>query len=365
MKKQILVITGTRPNFIKVTQFKKVAENYPNLEVKILHTGQHFDKQMAEVFFSQFGMQPDYFLNINPGSALQQMAEIIMGLDNHFKEYGKPDLMLVPGDVNSTQAAALVANKLDIKLGHIESGLRSDDRKMPEEINRIVTDELSDYFFVTEPSGLENLKAEARKGEILYVGNTMIDTLVAFKSQIDENKILNTLSVEPNAYYLVTLHRPSNVDTKEGLSKILEILEKLTAKCKVVFPVHPRTQKNIEQLGLKEAFDQLKNIIFIGPQGYFEFQALVGGAKAVITDSGGIQEETTFRQIPCLTLRENTERPVTITEGTNTLVGTNQEKLFELIDDIEQGKYKKGVVPKFWDGKATERIFESLNKILK
>lgn len=358
--KKILIITGTRPNFIKVTQFKKVAQQYPHYQVEIVHTGQHFDKSMAEIFFAQFNMQPDYFLNIKPGSAIEQMAEIILSLHKHVTEHGKPDLMLVPGDVNSTQAAALVASKLGIPLGHIESGLRSFDRAMPEEINRIVTDELTDLFFVTEPSGIENLTKENRTGKICYVGNTMIDTLVAFNTQIEQSTILNELDVQPQAYFLVTLHRPSNVDVEQGLRKVLQLLQKLTERNKVVFPVHPRTTKNIAALGLESEFKALKNVIFTEPQGYFQFQKLIANAKAVITDSGGIQEETTFRQIPCLTLRENTERPVTLTHGTNTLTGLQADVIFPLINQIEQGTYKKGSIPKHWDGKATERIFQCI-----
>lgn len=359
--KKILIIIGTRPNFIKVTQFKKVAENYPNIEIKIAHTGQHYDYKMSQVFFEQFGLQPDYFLEIGSGSPNTQIAEIMLRLEKLITNDFAPDLMIVPGDVNSTLAASLTANKMNIKLAHLESGLRSFDRTMPEEINRILTDEITDYFFITEESGVTNLTSENKKGEQFFVGNTMIDTMVAFENEIDQAKTTEKYELEKGEFALITIHRPSNVDTKEKLQIVLDVLKHLTAKRTTVFPIHPRTQKRFEQFNLLDELNNLSNLIQTGPLSYFDFQHLIKHCKFVLTDSGGIQEETTFRQVPCLTLRDNTERPVTIDEGTNILISFQEAKAE--IDKIEAGDLKNGKIPKYWDGKATERIIEIINSL--
>ncbi|MBL4703091.1 MAG: UDP-N-acetylglucosamine 2-epimerase (non-hydrolyzing) [Flavobacteriales bacterium] len=362
--KRVLIIVGTRPNFIKVTQFKRVAKTYPDIEVKIVHTGQHYDKNMAEVFFNQFGLEPDYFLNIGSDSANTQMANIMLGLEKLILEEFRPDLLIVPGDVNSTFAAALTANKMGIKIAHLESGLRSNDREMPEEVNRILTDEISDYYFVTEESGVKNLKDELKCGEIHFVGNTMIDTLVAFESEINATSILDENKLEPQKYVLMTIHRPGNVDTKEGVETLYKLIDGLSEKYKIIFPIHPRTTKRIEEYGLTAKFDGLENLISTEPLGYFEFQKLIKHAAFVLTDSGGIQEESTFRQVPCLTLRSNTERPSTVDIGSNTLVNFNLEELTERIEQIENGSYKTSAIPPFWDGKTTERILEVISETL-
>jgi len=358
--KKILIIVGTRPNFIKVTQFKKVAKNYPDIEVKIAHTGQHYDYKMSQVFFEQFGLQPDYFLEIGAGSPNTQMAEIMLRLEKLITEKFKPDLMIVPGDVNSTFAAALTANKMGIKLAHLESGLRSLDRLMPEEINRILTDEISDYYFITEESGTKHLTNEKKHGKQFFVGNTMIDTMLAFENKIDNAEILNKYNLKENDFALVTIHRPSNVDTKEKLSLILDLLEYLNKIRKTVFPVHPRTLSRFKNFGLSERLSKLENIIQTEPLSYFDFQQLVKNCKFVFTDSGGIQEETTFRRKPCLTLRDNTERPITVDIGTNIMITFEQAK--SEIDKIEREVLKKGKIPPLWDGKATERIMEIISK---
>ncbi|MEA2041998.1 MAG: UDP-N-acetylglucosamine 2-epimerase (non-hydrolyzing) [Bacteroidota bacterium] len=359
--KKIIVIIGTRPNFIKVTQFKKVAKQYPDIEIKIAHTGQHYDYKMSQVFFEQFGLQPDYFLEIGAGSPNTQMAEIMLRLEKLITEEFKPDLMIVPGDVNSTLAAALTANKTDIKLAHLESGLRSFDRAMPEEINRILTDEISDYYFITEKSGTKHLTAEKKQGKQYFVGNTMIDTMVAFEDSIDKAKISSKYNLKENDFVLVTIHRPSNVDTKEKLILILELLEHLNKIRTAVFPVHPRTLQRFKDFGLEERLSDLKNIIQTAPLSYFDFQQLIKNCKFVLTDSGGIQEETTFRQKPCLTLRNNTERPITVDLGTNIMITFAQAK--SEIGKIEAGTFKKGEIPPLWDGKATERIMEIISKL--
>ncbi len=362
--KKILILVGTRPNFIKVTQFKRVVEQFENIDCKIAHTGQHYDKNMADVFFEQFGLHPDYFLDISPSSPATQMGEIMMRLEALIKEQFLADILIVPGDVNSTLAGALVANKMNIPLAHLESGLRSRDRSMPEEINRILTDEITDHFFITEQSGLDNIKKESLHGNSVFVGNTMIDTLVAFEPEIDESDVLDRLAVEPEKYILMTIHRPGNVDSEEGLKNLIHLIKSLNSRYKIVFPIHPRTIARIDTYGLDTEFKNLENLITSGPMGYFEFQKLVKHSKLVLTDSGGIQEETSFRQVPCLTLRPNTERPITCSIGTNTLVPFDVKLIETYIEQIENGTYKKGEIPPLWDGKATERIVEYIAQIL-
>lgn len=362
--KRILIVVGTRPNFIKVTQFKKVAEQYSGLEIKIVHTGQHYEQNLSDVFFSQFGLQPDFFLNVVPASPNPQMAEIMISLERVIHDY-RPDLVMVPGDVNSTLAAAITANKCNVKLAHIESGLRSYDRSMPEEFNRMATDVFSDYLFITEQSGVDNLRKEGRSDEgMFFVGNTMIDSLVAFDSIIQQSDVLTRMGTESKNFILMTMHRPSNVDTKEGLDKLLELVKILSTKHKIIFPAHPRTMKNMEANNLLGNFRFLKNIVFTEPMDYFSFQKLVSESLCIITDSGGVQEESTFRQVPCLTLRPNTERPVTIDIGTNELVPFDSKTIFGKLYDIENGKFKKGTIPPLWDGKATERILKIINSLL-
>jgi UDP-N-acetylglucosamine 2-epimerase (non-hydrolysing) len=364
--KKILVVIGTRPNFIKVTQFKKIASQYKNIELKIVHTGQHFDEKMADVFFTQFNLTPDFYLNITTtASANTQIAEIMIKLEKLIKDEFTPDLMMVVGDVNSTVAAALTANKLNIRIAHVESGLRSYDKTMPEEHNRVITDNITNYFLVTEQSGWDNLINDGiNKEDVFFVGNTMIDTMVAFNANIEQSPILNSLGLEIKKYVLITMHRPATVDTKEGLQKLLDLILHISKSYKIVFPVHPRTLKNIENFDLKAQFEQISELIFTQPLDYFAFQKLIKYSKFILTDSGGIQEESTFLQVPCLTLRPNTERPVTCSEGTNTLIPFDLEIIKNYLQQIEDGSYKKGTIPKFWDGKATERIFENLTKII-
>lgn len=359
--KKILVVVGTRPNFIKVTQFKKVVSKYHSqFELKIVHTGQHYDEKMANVFFEQFELIPDYFLNIGQGTPISQMAAIMIGLEELLFHTFQADLMIVPGDVNSTLASALVANKMGIQLAHLESGLRSFDNTMPEEWNRLLTDELANYYFVTEKSGLDHLKYENKKGEIFHVGNTMIDTMISFENQIQSSLIRSELNLEVDKFILMTIHRPSNVDSKKGLLKLLDLLKYLDRKLKVVFPIHPRTAQRIIDYELADEFDNLQSLIRTEPMSYFDFQKLVADCKCVLTDSGGIQEETTFRQKPCLTLRENTERPITIELGTNTLVPFEIEAIKEHLEAIFRGSYKPGEIPPLWDGMATKRIIDIL-----
>lgn len=362
--KKILIVVGTRPNFIKVTRFVRVAkENYKNIEIKIAHTGQHSDENMAGVFFQQFNLQPDFFLEIKSKSPVGQIGEIMLALENIILKTYTPDLIITPGDVNSTLAVAITANKLNIKLAHLESGLRSFDRSMPEEINRIIADELADYYFVTERSGVENLKAEGKKGQIYFVGNTMIDTLVDQEENIGNSDIESRLNInEP--YILSTFHRPATVDNYNGLKKLVELFESLTRKFKIVFPVHPRTRNRLIEFGLDERIVRMRNLLMIEPLGYVEFQKLVKDCTLVITDSGGIQEETTYRQVPCLTVRDSTERPITVEVGSNQLTPFDNKTIIEHIDSIIAGRFKKGEIPELWDGRSTERILKICSEIL-
>lgn len=362
---KIYILVGTRPNFIKVTQFKKLAAQlFPSLSISIIHTGQHYDEKMADVFFRQFNLIPDYYLNISSASANKQIADIMIKLEGLVDKIGMPDVFLVPGDVNSTMAGAVFANKFNIKLGHIEAGLRSFDRSMPEEFNRIVTDELCDMYFVTEPSGIQHLRNEKKDvSAIHYVGNTMIDTMVAFEDQIEASAILKNLVLEEGQFVLMTMHRPATVDNKYELQKLLQLTEYLTGRYKIVFPIHPRTKKNAKEFGLYDRLANNKRLICTGPLDYFAFQKLIKTCAFIITDSGGIQEESTFRQKPCLTLRPNTERPVTVDEGTNTLLNFDIDMVKKYILEIENGQYKKGKIPALWDGKATERILSVLSAL--
>lgn len=351
---KILTCVGTRPNFIKVTRLRSSFAAKGIHDFKLLHTGQHFDKNMSQIFFDDLKLQePDYYLHASGKSQVELIADIMVKAEKVMLEY-QADWVLTPGDVNSTLACAIVANRLGFKLAHIESGLRSFDNTMPEEINRLMVDSISDLLLVSENSGLENLQQEGKDAKkIVHVGNTMIDSLVKFTEQIDGMKTLETLGISAKKYGLITLHRPSNVDSKERLDKIMTLLNKIAVDIPLLFPIHPRTRKKIDLSKLHD------NIKVCDPMGYLDFLKVVKNAKFVFTDSGGIQEETTFLQIPCLTLRPNTERPSTIIEGTNELV--------DLRDDIEgkvlqilRGDWKKGQIPKYWDGKASERIVAAI-----
>lgn len=366
MSKRIVIIVGTRPNFIKITQFEKEFAKYKGeFDYKLVHTGQHYDKNMSALFFEQLQLKkPDVTLNIKGKSPSDQIGTIIIQLSELFLEW-QPDLAIVVGDVNSTLAASIAAKKSGIRIAHLESGLRSFDQEMPEEINRLLTDTITDDFFITEQSGLDNLSKELpHKAGLHFVGNTMIDTLIAFDKAIQADTILEELKVTKNSYALMTMHRPRNVDTKKSLLKIIELINKITKNSQLVFPIHPRTKKSLEKHGL---FSQVENnaaVILTKPLGYLAFQKLIAASKYVITDSGGIQEETTYRRVPCLTLRPNTERPSTITLGSNELVPFDPIIIGEKIQSIHEGTYKKGQIPPLWDGQATKRIVAAIAEIL-
>ncbi|GAB6163794.1 UDP-N-acetylglucosamine 2-epimerase (non-hydrolyzing) [Desulfothermus naphthae] len=328
----------------------------------IIHTGQHYDYEMSESFFKDLEIpQPDYYLGAGSGTHAEQTAKIMV-------EYEKicvqdmPDLCMVVGDVNSTLACSIVAKKLGIKVAHVEAGLRSRDMSMPEEINRIVTDSISDLFFVTEKSAIENLLKEGKpEKNIFFVGHVMIDNLFYQLNKLEERQIkpyFIQLKQRLNKYTFLTLHRPSNVDKKDKLAKILDVLSRLHVP--IIFPIHPRTKKRLEEFDLKLP----ENIISFQPLSFSDSLFLWKDALCVLTDSGGLQEETTALGIPCLTLRENTERPITVEIGSNTIIGEYLEKLPRLVKDIEEGRYKKGKIPDKWDGKASKRIIEVLAKFL-
>jgi UDP-N-acetylglucosamine 2-epimerase (non-hydrolysing) len=365
MNNRILIVVGTRPNFIKITRFKQVNEAMGSpFEIRIVHTGQHYDDKMADVFFRQFNLEPDFYLNIPQVSANAQMAEIMLRLEKVLEDFN-PALVMAVGDVNSTFAAAFTAYKTGRKVAHIESGLRSFDRSMPEEINRLLTDEITDYYFVTEQSGLDNLKREGRsEQDIFFVGNTMIDTLVGFEEKIQQSEVLNQLQLKEGQFVLMTMHRPATVDSKEGLEKLLSTINYITERDHLVFPIHPRTLSRISQFGLLDQFESNSKLHLTEPLDYFAFQKLTSACHYVVTDSGGIQEETTFRQKPCLTLRPNTERPSTVTIGTNELLPFDIETVRNKISSIINGTYKKGGIPPYWDGKSTERILEHCRQLL-
>ena len=358
---KLLISVGTRPNFIKITRFKAVSRAL-GIKVEIVHTGQHYDQNMANIFFDQFNLRPDYFIQLKETSPAGQIGEMVVELSK-LAHTSKPDVLSTPGDVNSTLAAGIAANKLGIPLAHLESGLRSNDRSMPEEINRILTDEISDYYFVTEQSGIDNLKAEGKHGQLHFVGNTMIDTIVGFNQEIENSSILSDIELKAKEFVLVTIHRPSNVDSNEGLDKLFRLFQYLSKKNKIVFPIHPRTVSKMIEYGLYDQFKAIPNLRLLDPLGYFEFQKLIKYSKLILTDSGGIQEESTFRRVPCLTLRENTERPSTIEQGTNVLIPFDVDEIKHYVDEIENGMFKKGIIPKYWDGKATNRILAIISKI--
>ncbi|HRH70958.1 MAG: UDP-N-acetylglucosamine 2-epimerase (non-hydrolyzing) [Flavobacteriales bacterium] len=361
--KKLMVVVGTRPNFIKVTRIKQVAKERGGWSVQLVHTGQHFDDRMSTVFFDQFGLVPDHWLEIPPGSPNSQMAHIMLGLEQRIAK-DRPHLMMVVGDVNSTLAAALTANKMGIRLVHLESGLRSRDMGMPEEINRILTDRITDAFLVTEQSGIDNLIAEGVEADrIHFTGNTMIDALVAFDDRIQASSVLGELGLGNGGHVLMTIHRPATVDDRDGLKRLVDLVATVAADHPVVFPVHPRTMGNLERFGLYDTLVNIKGVHLSGPMDYFSFQKLVATCAFVITDSGGIQEETTFRRIPCLTVRPNTERPVTVTEGTNELITFDLDALRAAIERIHGGRFKQGRIPHLWDGHSTERVFDALDRI--
>jgi UDP-N-acetylglucosamine 2-epimerase (non-hydrolysing) len=366
---KIINVVGARPNFMKIAPLMAEYRKRGGIQPLLVHTGQHYDEKMSDLFFRDLGIpRPDVNLEVGSASHAVQTAEIMKGFEPVVLEH-KPDAVLVVGDVNSTIACGLVAVKLGIKLIHVEAGLRSFDRGMPEEINRVLTDAISDLLFCTESAGVDNLRAEGVAPEKIHmVGHVMIDTLLHHLQRAQQSTIVDDLRrqgiLNGNPFAVVTLHRPSNVDDPVIFSRILDALEVIQKDMSVLFPVHPRTRKNLANLGLQARIDRLTNIHLLDPVGYLDFLRLQATAKVVLTDSGGIQEETTILKVPCLTLRENTERPVTVTIGSNQIVGTDTQKIITAYKDAISGRWRKPQIPPMWDGHAAERIVDILERVL-
>lgn len=361
---KIVNVVGARPNFVKIAPLMHRMRQMASINPVLLHTGQHYDYTMSERFFKELDIpEPDIHLNVGSSSHGRQVADIMRSFDDYC-EKEEPDLVLVVGDVNSTMACSLVAAKRKIKVAHVEAGIRSWDRSMPEEVNRIVTDSVSDYFFPPSGDAVDNLLREGHApADIHLVGNIMIDTLYMQQAKIDSSGILDSLHLAKGDYALLTLHRPSNVDDKKNITEIVNALIDIQEKINIVFPVHPRTEKQLKKFDLYDRLSRYPGILLIDPLGYHDFGKLVKNAHFVLTDSGGIQEETTVYNIPCLTIRDNTERPITIEMGTNELVGASRDRIIDSSERILANKWKKGTVPDLWDGKTSERIVQTLLEI--
>lgn len=355
-----MIVAGARPNFIKIAPLFAQLKKNRKFSVFLVHTGQHYDDKLSKVFFKELNIPPpDYNLGVGSGTQAVQTGKIMIAFDEILEKIG-PDLVVLVGDVNSTVACALTAAKRGVRTAHVEAGLRSFDWTMPEEINRVVTDKLSDFLFCTEQSGVKNLRREGvNKNKIFLVGNVMIDTLLAQGKTAEKSKILERLGMNGGKYGLITLHRPSNVDDRIQLQNFLSLFKKISARLPVVFPIHPRTQNNLKKWHLNT-----KGITTTPPLGYLDFRRLMSHATVVLTDSGGIQEETTILGVPCLTLRNNTERPITVTAGTNHIVGTNEKKILSAFQAVLKNPPARRRAPKYWDGKAAERIAKILAKKL-
>ncbi len=362
----ILNVVGARPNFMKVAPLMRAYRMHPGrIHASLVHTGQHYDDDMSSVFFSQLGIpEPDVFLGVGSGSHAVQTARIMVQFEEIVTRQ-RPDLVLVVGDVNSTLAATLVSAKLQIPVAHVEAGLRSHDRTMPEEINRIVTDSVSDFLFTTSRDANANLLKEGvKESRIHFVGNTMIDTMNMMRPHIQSSSIMESLHLNKQQYVFMTLHRPSNVDDRSVLGGICEALTELSKRIHIVLPLHPCTRKMLESFNLLSGLEGAKNITLCDPLSYLDSLCLMSNASFVLTDSGGIQEETTVLGVPCLTLRENTERPVTVWEGTNEVIGSKASTIIGKSESLLAGGRKEGRIPELWDGKSSERIVDVLMRSL-
>ena len=358
---RICFVSGARPNLMKIAALYRATTGTQAFERFLVHTGQHYDDRLSRLLFEELGLpKPDVDLGVGSASHAVQTAEIMRRFEPVLLRQA-PDLVAVVGDTNSTMACALVAAKLRVPLAHVEAGLRSFDRRMPEELNRIVTDALSDLLFVSEPSGLENLRREGVPDRhVHFVGNTMIDTLLEHRERADASDVLDRLGLKPRTYAVLTLHRPSNVDDAGALTRIASALGRVAEQLPVVFPVHPRTRRSLAAAGLWDTLEEQPGFALTEPMLYLDFLKLIGEARLVLTDSGGIQEETTVLGVPCLTLRENTERPVTLECGLNRLVGTAPERIEQGVRDALAGRMTARRRPEKWDGRAGVRIVEVL-----
>ncbi|RKX67590.1 UDP-N-acetylglucosamine 2-epimerase (non-hydrolyzing) [candidate division TA06 bacterium] len=355
--KKIFIIVGARPNFIKVAPLMRILKGNEHFETILVHSGQHYDYFMSKVFFEELDIsEPDYYLNVGSGSQGYQTAEIIKSTEE-LLERERPDLIIVVGDVNTTMASTIAASKLYIKTAHIEAGLRSYDRTMPEEINRIITDSLSDLLFTHSRGANVNLEKEGiDKDKIFFVGNIMIDTIVNNLDRIKNREKYKELGLERGNFILLTMHRPSNVDVKETFMSIVDALDDIGKRIPIVFPIHPRTDKMAKQFGID--LNEISNMKIIEPISYIDLLSMENDAKCIITDSGGIQEESTFLNIPCFTIRENTERPITAEVGSNTIVGTDKNAIVDNVMRCLDGECKYGEIPELWDGQTAKRIVE-------
>ena len=360
---KIDLIAGARPNFMKIAPIIDAIHNAQNkgdkISYRLIHTGQHYDKNMSDSFFEQLGIpQPDINLGAGGGTQAEQTASIMVGYEKLLMSQNS-DLCLVVGDVTSTMACSIVAQKFHVPVAHVEAGIRSNDWTMPEEINRLVTDSITNYFFTTTVEAGKNLiESGVNQNKIFWVGNTMIDTLLKHRIRFQKPTIWDELKLSKNEYIVMTLHRPGNVDEEAKLKLLIDEIIKHSNNIPLIFPVHPRTAKILQTIGIKH-----NRLHTIDPLGYLEFNYLVENAKVVITDSGGITEETTVMGIPCMTLRDNTERPETVTIGTNELIGTDPRGIKPAMETLFAGNWKKGTIPELWDGKTAERVVSVLLKL--
>lgn len=361
---KVVNVVGARPNFMKIAPIHRRMQNSAFFDPILLHTGQHYDEKMSKTFFVELGMpEPDVYLGVGSGTHAEQTAAVMVKVEQ-FLMAEKPDLLIVVGDVNSTIAASLAAVKLNVPVAHVEAGLRSFDREMPEEINRILTDSISNYLFVTEQAGIDNLKNEGvSDSKVHFVGNCMIDSLVEHLEKAADSSILDELGMQENSYALMTLHRPSNVDNRDVMQGIFKALDKIQSDMPIIFPIHPRTVKMLDTLGLNGEMEKMSNIKLTEPLGYLPFLRLMSRAKLIVTDSGGIQEETTYLKIPCLTLRENTERPSTTTIGSNQLVGMEPDAILAGYTKAMNSYTENSQIPPLWDGLASQRILDTLERL--
>jgi UDP-N-acetylglucosamine 2-epimerase (non-hydrolysing) len=357
---KVMNVVGARPNFMKIAPLIREMGRHEDIRQTLVHTGQHYDADLSDVFFRDLAIpKPDFNLAVGPGCRDEQIRRICDAFERVLLN-GRPDLVIVVGDVNSTVACGRVARKHRVKLAHVEAGLRSFDLSMPEELNRIETDGISDYLFVTEESGMLNLANERVEGKSYLVGNVMIDTLIHSLPATKASTVLDELGIEEGNYMVATFHRPSNVDAECDARNLIETIQRICERVQLVLPLHPRTRNSLHAHGLLGSLALIKNLVLTEPQGYVDFLRILSRSKAAITDSGGIQEESTYLGIPCLTMRMNTERPITLTCGTNTLVGADKEKLLAEIDRIVANQYRVSTVPRLWDGHAARRIVEVL-----
>ncbi len=358
---KVINVVGARPNFMKIAPIHERMRDDRAIDAYLLHTGQHYDQQMSDVFFRQLGLpEPDFYLGVGSGGHGEQTGKVMIEFEATCREL-EPDLVVVVGDVNSTIACGLVAVKMGIELAHVEAGLRSFDRTMPEEVNRVLTDQISDYLFTTERAAHENLRREGiDEARVFFVGNVMIDTLLKHRERAASRPVLGELGLAAREFVLVTLHRPANVDDPTILSGLLDTLGEISTQLPVVFPVHPRTRRQISEFNLFGRIAERVSLRLIEPLGYLDFLACMDNARFVVTDSGGIQEETTVLGVPCLTVRDNTERPATVEKGTNLIVGRDPQRLRDEAAKIIAGQGKRGTRLDLWDGKAAQRIVDRL-----